>query len=263
VLILLALAASANAHAQTRSIPVTVFIAHASQAVAPESVAGLELTITPLEGGSSVLVTTDTAGKAIVPLQAGRYRVRSLRAVSIGGVEYSWDVESTVTTRYASLAISLNPGNATRTLVAADSAEGGQVVLNPSPTRSTQPRPPATRTALQAGDPGYKDPGISLLAGFLITGGGHMYSGETSKGLLLLLGTAAMLGVAIGTCDYDCDSPVTAGAVGGALGLALYALIDSPSAAKRTNRKGRQGIALGSLQLQPMANGVGFTLPLP
>jgi len=133
-------------NAQARTIPVTIFIANASQAVAPESAAGLELTITPRNGGASVLVTTDTTGKATLPLRAGRYRVRSLRAVSIGCVEYSWDVESMVTTRYGSLAISLDPGNVTRALVGSDSSAGVERPdINPSPTRAAQPRAPTTR----------------------------------------------------------------------------------------------------------------------
>jgi hypothetical protein len=258
----LAASTSSNAHAQARTIPVTIFIANASQAVAPESVAGLELTITPLEGGASVLVTTDTAGKATVPLQAGRYRVRSLRAVTIGGVEYSWDVESTVTTRYSSLAISLNPGNATRSLAEADTA-GGPVVINPSRTRSTQPRAPATRTALQPGDPGYKDPGVALLVGFLLTGGGHMYAGETTTGVLYLLGTATLAGVAIGTCNsYDgCGRTITSAAIAGALSLAIFSVIDAPSAAKRTNRKGIQGLSLGPLELRATSAGLALSIP--
>src|ERR1041385_3292263 len=250
-----------------RKIAVSLYIAYASSRTAGESVQGLELTLTPLDGGSSALVTTVSTGQAATQLAPGRYRVRSLNAVRIAGVDQSWDVEVTVDAKYPSVAISVNRQNATRSggLAADTASTAGSVVLNPSPVRSSQPTATPQYRALQAGDPGYKDPGISLLIGFLIVGGGHIYSGETGKGVGLLLGTAALLGVAIGSsCDYgSCNQGVATGAAMGALGLVVYSLIDAPSAAHRANQRGQRQFSLGPLQLRPTRQGLALSLPLP
>lgn len=41
---------------------------------------------------------------------------------------------------------------------------------------------------LKPGDPGYKDPAIAALISFIILGGGQIYVGDITRGLLFLLG---------------------------------------------------------------------------
>jgi hypothetical protein len=256
-------AASSPAAGQTSSVAVTVFIAVPSLRTATEPLAGLELTITPLAGGSSMLVRTDSTGKAFAHLAPGRYRIRSLNSIRMGGIDHSWDVEANVLATHRALSVSLNRQNADASASTADIAPDA-TVINPQRTQP-QPLPVSVRAPgpLRSGDPGFKDPTTAVLFGLLLTGGGHFYAGETTAGVLYLLGTGALLGVAIGACNYDtCNEGLASGALLGALGLAIYSIFDASAAAGRTNRKGLQTVSLGPLQIRSNRSGLAFAIPL-
>jgi hypothetical protein len=112
--------------------------------------------------------------------------------------------------------------------------------------------------------PGYKDPGTSMLLGVVVPGGGHMYSGETGKGLVLLgvglggivLGTAMTTSSIGASCSgYSCQDdtnyvPMAAGYLA-FLGSWIYGIVDADDSAHRMNA--RRGIAwLGSGDLVPV-----------
>lgn len=105
---------------------------------------------------------------------------------------------------------------------------------------------------------------MAVLFGLLLTGGGHMYSGETTTGVLYLLGTVALAGIAIGSCTYDsCDESLTTGALVGALSLAIYSVVDGAAAASRSNKKGLRTVSLGPMQFKPTTLGLALSIPLP
>lgn len=92
----------------------------------------------------------------------------------------------------------------------------------------------------------YKSPGTATLISVLITGGGHMYAGETGKGLGLLLGSAGAIGIgaALSTSEtscygYVCTTETNLGPlyIGSALafGLWIYGVADAGEAARRSN----------------------------
>ena len=101
--------------------------------------------------------------------------------------------------------------------------------------------------------PGYKEPGTALLFGFLITGGGHFYSGETKKGLILLGSAVGVLvvGAALSTQSCTqfvfttyCEANYTPLYIGALLatGAWVYGIIDADNAAMRANA--RNGLTL-------------------
>jgi hypothetical protein len=102
---------------------------------------------------------------------------------------------------------------------------------------------------------GRKDPTTATVVSLLVTGGGHIYAGETGKGLLLLTGSigSVIAGMALSDpvgsvdCyDFDCtisepnNTPLYVG-VAASLGLWLYGLVDAGPAARRTNMSMAQG----------------------
>ena len=95
-----------------------------------------------------------------------------------------------------------------------------------------------------------KDETIGLLLSILITGGGHFYAGETSKGLLLLgVGVGSLVaGAALSTSDNL--TPYYIG-LGVALGAYVYGIVDGMEAVKRYNAA--NGFALAPVPVQ--ANG--------
>lgn len=101
---------AAPALAQRDSLPVTIYVMTGGETAG--AVAGVQLSITPLDRGSSVLATTDSLGKASRRLAPGRYQIRSLNPVRRGGEVYSWDIEVTVRTSYPALIVTLNRQNA-------------------------------------------------------------------------------------------------------------------------------------------------------
>lgn len=243
--------------AQTGTIPVTVFIAGGG-----EVLSGLELTITPLAGGASILVVTDSTGQARTSLSPGRYRIRSLNSLKLGGVEHTWDVEANVLSAYKALSVSLNRQNATSVGVAPPET----TVVQGEPRRTAAPASSVlgARRTLRSGDPGYKDSGVALLLGLLVVGGGHMYSGETGKGLGMFFSTAALLGVGLATYEpYEDDNAVAGTAFGAAAIMMIVSVIDGAASASRANKKGAVGLSLGPVQLRPSAQGLAFSIPFP
>lgn len=88
----------------------------------------------------------------------------------------------------------------------------------------------------------YKDPGTATIIGVLVTGGGQMYAGETSKGLkLLAIGAGSMIAgevLTISSCsslNTTCSAgPIAVGALV-YLGTWAYGLMDAGDAARRHN----------------------------
>jgi hypothetical protein len=128
-----------------------------------------------------------------------------------------------------------------------------------APTYAAAQETPAVQQGQQSG-PSYKDPGTATRIAGLITGGGHVYAGETKKGLLLLGGSLGsvisgyMLTLAACSTDHldtSCSLASLAPYVLGVLGAAgfwAYGVVDAPEAAKRANA--RNGYA--ALPVEPL-----------
>lgn len=103
-----------------------------------------------------------------------------------------------------------------------------------------------------------KDPTIGLLLSILVTGGGHFYAGETTKGLILLgIGVGAYVaGAALS--DSDNLTPLYLGAVV-SLGAWVYGIIDGMKAVERYNAA--NGFALAPAPIRT-ENGVGLGLAM-
>jgi TM2 domain-containing membrane protein YozV len=180
----------------------------------------------------------------------------------MGGVVHGWDMEVNVLASEKPVAILLSRENATA--VASAALPPGATVITPSPSQPSQTPIARYPTSLGPTDVGYRDPNLALLFGLLLTGGGHMYSGEVGKGVGILLGTATLVGVAVSFCNYNsCEETYAAAALVGALGLIVYGWVDAPAAAKRTNRKGVRNLSFGPLQLRTTAQGLAVSIPLP
>ena len=113
---------------------------------------------------------------------------------------------------------------------------------------------------------GYKDPKAAVAWGYLLPGAGHIYAGESVKGLLVMATSVGAL--VVGTIvtlnsgddnaeigfDYDFSvgetnwTPSYIGAGVYALGW-IYSVVDAGKAAERTNRK--RGLSLRSVRLTP------------
>jgi hypothetical protein len=113
-----------------------------------------------------------------------------------------------------------------------------------APTYAAAQETPAVQQGQQSG-PSYKDPGTATRIAGLITGGGHVYAGETKKGLLLLGGSlgsvvlGSVLTFAFCSTDdiYSCSlAPYVLGVLGAA-GFWAYGVVDAPEAAKRANAR--------------------------
>jgi hypothetical protein len=115
---------------------------------------------------------------------------------------------------------------------------------------------------LKAGDPGFKDPGLAVLFGVLLAGGGHFYAGEIDKGLGILAGVILGASLAVSQyCDgysYDCNDTVAG--IGGLLllGSWIYSIADAAPAAGRANRR-QPAFALRTLP----GDRVGLAIRLP
>lgn len=103
----------------------------------------------------------------------------------------------------------------------------------------------------QQKDPSYRDPGTATIYSVVIPGGGQLYSGETTRGLLLLAGSSAALlaGNVLSSpakCDYDSsfslsckeanNTPLTIGMLA-SLGIWGYGIYDAKKSAERMNLK--------------------------
>jgi len=102
-------------------------------------------------------------------------------------------------------------------------------------------------------DPSYRDPGTATIYSVVLPGGGQLYSGETKRGLAMLVGSGAavLAGTALSspaTCDYDPSSfsglsckeanytPRTIGLLAYA-GIWAYGIFDAKKSAERQNTR--------------------------
>lgn len=95
---------------QVKLIPVTISVTSGGRTAGP--VAALELSITGLDGDSTVPLTTDSLGLAKTRLSPARYRIRSVKPFRRDSEIYSWDIEVTVRALDKSVIVSLNRQNA-------------------------------------------------------------------------------------------------------------------------------------------------------
>lgn len=116
----------------------------------------------------------------------------------------------------------------------------------------------------------YKSPGTAQLISVIVTGGGHIYAGETGKGILLLgvaIGaplaglfiSAATVGTTCGVYGYCYSSggtliPLYLGSAL-AVGAWIYGIIDSDDAAMRHNEQ--FGLYSSRIQVGPTVSMVG------
>lgn len=105
--------------------------------------------------------------------------------------------------------------------------------------------------------PSRKESGTATLLSVLVAGGGQIYAGDVSRGLVMLGGAMGSIiaGAALSSystrCDYEigaCDAgnrtPLSIGVVA-ALGIWVYSIIDASPTVKRMNqRNGYQGSAV-------------------
>lgn len=118
----------------------------------------------------------------------------------------------------------------------------------------------ALPAAAQDHPAGYRDPNMATIVSVLVPGGGHLYSGETKKGAMILgiglgglvLGTALSV-ESVGCDGLDCDTdanylPMTAGYLV-YLGSWVYGIMDASDSAARMNA--RRGLAIGGVQVEP------------
>lgn len=96
--------------------------------------------------------------------------------------------------------------------------------------------------------PGYKDPGIATLLSVVVTGGGQLYSGETTKGAALLGIGLGSLVVGAAASSPDNATPVLLGSLV-YLGTWVYGIADASSSAQRMNA--RNGVAVGPFRAAP------------
>jgi len=103
----------------------------------------------------------------------------------------------------------------------------------------------------QQKDPSYRDPGTATIYSVVLPGGGQLYSGETTRGLMLLGGSSAAIlaGSALSSpakCDYDAafsfsckeanNTPLRIGMLA-SLGIWGYGIYDAKKSAERMNLK--------------------------
>ncbi|MEJ7811330.1 MAG: hypothetical protein WKG32_13040 [Gemmatimonadaceae bacterium] len=186
------------------------------------------------------------------------------------GRQFRWEVPLAV--RAGLGILDLSPANAT-TVEAADVDRAEQAeprratssgVARAAPTRPNAPAGSGAQTSApgQARPPaGFKDAGTGTLISVLIAGGGHLYAGESGKGVTLLLGYVVGSGVALAGASsacgyYSCEDHSSQIAVGLSIAVAswIYGIADSGGAARRANA--RNGFAAGQLPLvTPVVSG--------
>lgn len=196
------------------------------------------------ESGDRVSMRTNDAGVASTWLFPGSYRFVTPDPFAYEGNAYTWD--AVVVIRPGTGVIRLSQANASK--VAA---------LTPTSTRGVAGIPQNQQRVVQQSSPGqipfqYKDGTTATLWSLLITGGGQLYSGETGKGLTMLLSVpvAIVVGYAASNCDaYSCqnDGPLVAGYLF-AVGMYVYSLVDAHSAAARHNALAPQSAVRPSVE---------------
>jgi len=152
--------------------------------------------------------------------------------------------------------------------------------MSPTKQRRSRTRLPGTLALLgllagatlapgraEAQAPRPKNPSTARAIAFFAPGGGHLYAGETAKGLFLLAAsagaaTAGFLTSDVYGWDYTCQTSNCMDPNAGpnhtklyiGLGVAgavwLYSLIDAPNAARRANQRG----PLGPVSMSPFTD---------
>ncbi len=99
-----------------------------------------------------------------------------------------------------------------------------------------------------------KNPWLAFLLSAVITGGGQVYNGETTKGVVMFAGGVTGFVMIFSQVDKDAsetnDGLVAAGALL-AFGSGLWSMIDAPMSANRINREMRQA----SFHITPVVTG--------
>jgi hypothetical protein len=95
--------------------------------------------------------------------------------------------------------------------------------------------------AKQDDRPSKKETGTATIISILIVGGGQIYAGETTRGLIML-GAAygsIIAGAVLSTCDIYSSCSTTPLAIGAlaALGIYIYGIVDAAPSARRMNAK--------------------------
>lgn len=115
----------------------------------------------------------------------------------------------------------------------------------------------ARPSAAQQSEEPRKSETTATILGLILPGAGHLYAGETGRGLLLMgtTGLAFAYGFSDGqckrpytdvrTCELDKNETLAGISLVAALGLYAYSVWDAPRAVKRAN--GRRGRVVGSL----------------
>lgn len=128
---------------------------------------------------------------------------------------------------------------------------------------------PTPASTQQAGGPGLKDPGTSVLLSVVVPGGGQLYSGESTRGLTLLgvglgglvVGTAATVFSVGASCDADSFScsddtnylPMALGYLA-YLGSWIYGIADAGDSAHRMNAKRGLAFRGADVSVQPLVS---------
>ena len=220
----------------------------------------------------SVAILTGAGGVGRTEVLAGSYRIRTWQRVSIGAIEYYWDVPVRITRGSAIDLTERNaqptPPRATATAVVMDDSTANAPIPElpvhaPASVQAALAAPPLPYR--QPGDAGYRHPDVGRLLGIVIPGAGHLYAGETAKGLGLLavggLGAAFLISQLPcgGGGQEPCDAPMLA--FGGLAYLAseIYSIADAAQAARRAN------VIRPQLAIAPLPQGrvaLGLRLPL-
>jgi hypothetical protein len=221
----------------------------------------------------SVAILTGGDGVGRTEALAGSYRIRTYQRVSIGAIEYYWDVPVRLT---RGTALDLTERNAQST---PPTGRATAVVMDDSTSNPPIPDLPvhapasvqATLAAAplpyrQEGDPGYRDPSVGRVLGIVIPGAGHLYAGETAKGLGLLAVGGLGAGFLIsqlpcggGGNQEPCDTPMLAFGAAAYLVSEIYSIVDAAPAARRANVIRPQ---LGLFVLPRDRFGLGIRVPL-
>jgi hypothetical protein len=121
-------------------------------------------------------------------------------------------------------------------------AIGAVAPASPAQIAERSNAPVADSSARSSPEAPRKNGTIATLLAVVIPGSGHVYAGETGKGLALFAGTAAAAGIGYSYSKSKCPSSndncdltpmVAADAV--ALGLWIYGVIDAHNATRHTN----------------------------
>ena len=114
-------------------------------------------------------------------------------------------------------------------------------------TAAEEPRrvsPSASQPDYGIGGPGYKSPGTATLISVLIPGGGQIWTGETGRGVMLLL---AGPGALIVGCGLLQSSGLCVGALLVDLAAWGFGIADAASSARRMNAKNRNTVGIAPI----------------